>query len=100
MQRKYILFTFLMIASLILSACATTASPTTVVTEAPVVPATKAPTVPVVVPTEVPPTPEAAKKVITLIWTQEFDTLSPIYTNMWFVSVVYPAYLCTPWLFD
>jgi hypothetical protein len=57
--------------------------------------------VPVVAPTEVPPTTAPAeKKVATFIWTQEFDTLSPIYTNMWFVTVVYPAYLCPLWLFD
>ncbi len=37
MQRKHILFTCLMIAAIILSACATTATPTAVVTEAPVV---------------------------------------------------------------
>ncbi len=105
MQRKYILFTCLMVASMILSACAT-ATPTTVVTEAP--PAAPPTTAPVVVPTTAPttapptavPTTAAAKKVITMIWTQEFDNLSPIYTNMWFVSVVYPAYLCTPWMFD
>ncbi len=101
MRRLNIIFSFLIIASVIISACAT-ATPTTVVTEAPVVPATEAP---VVVSTEVPATEAptvapAAKKVATFIWTQEFDTLSPIYTNMWFVSVVYPAYLCGAWLFD
>jgi peptide/nickel transport system substrate-binding protein len=99
MQHKHILFTCLMIAAVVLSACGTAATPTTVVTEAPPVSQTEAP---VVVPTEVPPTqpPVAEKKVVKFIWTQEFDTLSPIYTNMWFVSVVYPAYLCTPWMFD
>jgi peptide/nickel transport system substrate-binding protein len=106
MHRKHIVFTCLMIAALILSACATaTPTPTTVVTEAPVVeqpteaPVVEQPTEAPVVeqPTEVPP---AEKKVATFIWTQEFDTLSPIYTNMWFVTVLYPIYLCTPWLFD
>jgi len=101
MRRLNIIFSFLIVASVIISACAT-ATPTTVVTEAPAVPVTEAP---VVVPTEVPPVVEptsvpAAKKVARFIWTQEFDTLSPIYTNMWFVSVVYPAYLCMPWMFD
>ncbi len=96
MQRKHMLFTILMIASLILSACATASTPTTVVTEEPAV---EQPTeVPVVEqPTEAPP---VEKKVVTFVWTQEFDTLSPIYTNMWFVSVVYPAYMCPAWLFD
>jgi peptide/nickel transport system substrate-binding protein len=86
MQRKHMLFTIMMIASLILSACAT-ASPTTVVTDAPVV-------------EQSPEAPAAENKVATFIWTQEFDSLSPIYTNMWFVSVVYPAYMCGAWLFD
>src|SRR4030042_3397922 len=100
MLRKQILLSCLVIASFILSARAT-ATPTTVVTEAPPevvvteappeVVVTEAP--PEVVVTEAPPEP-AEKKVATFIWTQEFDTLSPIYTNMWFVSVVYPAYLC------
>jgi len=100
MRRYNILFSLLIIASVILSACAT-ATPTTVVTEAPAVPATEAP---VVVPTEVPateaPTAEAAKKVVTLIWTQEFDTLNPLYTNMWFVTVLFPVYACQTWWYD
>src|SRR3990172_5049207 len=90
----------LVIASLLLAACAPTVPATTepppeaVVTEAP-------PEVPVATepPTE-PPPPPAEKKVVALIWTQEFDTLSPLFTNMWFVSVLYPAFLCSAWLFD
>jgi peptide/nickel transport system substrate-binding protein len=100
MQRKHILFTLLIVATFVFSACASAPTATTVVTEAPpVVQPSEAP--PVVQPTEVPPTtaPEA-KKVLTFIWTQEFDTLNPIYTNMWFVSVIYPVYACTPWLFN
>jgi peptide/nickel transport system substrate-binding protein len=104
MHRKHIVFTCLMIASMILSACAT-ATPTTVVTEAPVVeqpteaPVVEQPTEAPVVeqPTEAPP---AEKKVATFIWTQEFDSLSPIYTNMWFVTVLYPLYMCSAWMFD
>jgi peptide/nickel transport system substrate-binding protein len=48
------------------------------------------------------PAPEAPaeRKVVTLIWTQEFDTLSPLYTNMWFVSVLYPVYMCQAWWYD
>ncbi len=98
MQRKQFLFTIIIIATFILSACATSPTATTVVTEAPpVVQPTQAP---VTAPTTAPTTEPAAKKVARFIWTQEFDTLSPIYTNMWFVSVVYPAYLCAPWMFD
>jgi len=96
MRRKHLLFTIIMIVSLVLSACATASTPTAVVTE---VPAVEQPTEAPVVeqPTEAPP---AEKKVVTFVWTQEFDTLSPIYTNMWFVSVIYPAYMCPAWLFD
>jgi peptide/nickel transport system substrate-binding protein len=100
MQRKHILFTLLIVATFVFSACTTAKTATTVVTEAPpVVQPTEAP--PVVQPTEVPPTtaPEA-KKVVTLIWTQEFDTLNPLYTQMWFVSVIYPIYMCQAWMFD
>jgi len=96
MRRKHLLFTIIMIVSLVLSACATASTPTAVVTE---VPAVEQPTEAPVIeqPTEAPP---AEKKVVTFVWTQEFDTLSPIYTNMWFVSVIYPAYMCPAWLFD
>jgi peptide/nickel transport system substrate-binding protein len=98
MQRKHILFTIMIIATIIMTSCATSPTATPVVTEAPpVVQPTQAPTT---VPTTPPTTAPAAKKVARFIWTQEFDTLSPIYTNMWFVSVVYPAYLCSPWMFD
>jgi peptide/nickel transport system substrate-binding protein len=98
MQRKHILFTIMIIATIIMTSCATSPTATPVVTEAPpVVQPTQAP---VTAPTVAPPTQAAAKKVAKFIWTQEFDTLSPIYTNMWFVSVVYPAYLCPLWLFD
>ena len=85
MNRKtpILLLVLIIIASLILAACTT--EPAAEATQA------AAPTE-AVAPVE--------KKVVTLIWTQEFDTLSPLYSNMWFVSVVYPAYLCSAWLFD
>jgi peptide/nickel transport system substrate-binding protein len=70
MKRKQVLFTLIIVVALLLSSCSS------------ILPGAK------------------ASKVAKFIWTQEFDTLSPIYTNMWFVSVIYPVYLCTPWLFD
>jgi peptide/nickel transport system substrate-binding protein len=101
MLRKQILFSCLIVASMILSACATAATQTTVATEAPAVPPTSAPgVVPTAVPVVVPPTTAPAKKVAKFIWTQEFDTLNPIYSNMWFVSVIYPIYSCGTWMFD
>jgi peptide/nickel transport system substrate-binding protein len=40
------------------------------------------------------------KKVLTLIWTQEFDSLNPLYTNMWFVTVTHQVWLSWAWEFD
>ena len=54
--------------------------------------------------TAVPPTPTeaapAAPKVATFIWTQEFDTLNPLYTNMWFSSITLQLWNCYAWTFD
>jgi peptide/nickel transport system substrate-binding protein len=75
----------LVLVSFLLAACAPTAPATQPATEAPGAE------------TEAPP---AEKKIATFIWQQEFDTLSPLYTNMWFVSILYPAYLCSAWFFD
>jgi len=88
-----ILLVLLISVTLVLSACgggqATTEEPAAPAapqeTVAPAEPATEAP---------------ADRKVVTLIWTQEFDTLNPLYTNMWFVSVLYPVYMCQAWWYD
>jgi peptide/nickel transport system substrate-binding protein len=45
------------------------------------------------------PTP-AAPKVATFIWTQEFDTLNPLYTNMWFASTTFQLWNCYAWDYD
>jgi peptide/nickel transport system substrate-binding protein len=55
---------------------------------------------PVEEPAEAPAEEPAEKKVLTLIWLEEFDTLNPLYTNMWFVTVLYPVYECQAWWFD
>lgn len=45
--------------------------------------------------------PETAdRKVATFIWTQEFDTLNPIYTGMWFVSITFDIWNSPAWSFD
>ncbi len=51
-------------------------------------------------PTAEPTQPPAEKKVATFIWLEEFDTLNSLYTNMWFVTVLYPIYACQAWWFD
>jgi peptide/nickel transport system substrate-binding protein len=102
MSKVHRLFTWvslLVIASLLLAACAPAAPATTepppepVVTEAP-------PEVPVATEAPTEPPPPAEEKVVTFIWTQEFDTLNPLYTNMWFVAVLFPIYMCQAWWYD
>src|SRR3990170_8291550 len=97
----------LVIASMLVAACgAPQVTPVTTVAEPPAAqptepPAAEQPTeapIATEAPTE-PPAP-AEKKVVTLIWTQEFDTLNPIYTNMWFVTALFPVYVCQAWWFD
>jgi peptide/nickel transport system substrate-binding protein len=45
-------------------------------------------------------TPEPVRKVTTWAWTQEPDTLNPLYTNMWFSSILQQLYNCWPWEYD
>lgn len=86
----------LVAASMILAACggAATQAPPEQPTQAPVEQPTQPPAV------EQPTQAPEARKVVTLIWTQEFDTLNPLYTNMWFVTVLFPVYACQAWWFD
>jgi peptide/nickel transport system substrate-binding protein len=76
----------LIVLTVILSACGGKAKPT----EPPV--STTPPQV-----TEV---PQAEKKVATLIYTQEFDSLAPMYTSMWFSWTTWQMYLHWAWEFD
>jgi peptide/nickel transport system substrate-binding protein len=46
------------------------------------------------------PAAEGDRKIATFIWTQEFDTLSPFYTNMWFVTTTYQLWNVYAWHFD
>ncbi|MFC1936250.1 ABC transporter substrate-binding protein [Chloroflexota bacterium] len=39
-------------------------------------------------------------KVATFAWTQEPDSLSPYYTNMWFSGLMQQVFLCWAWQFD
>jgi len=39
-------------------------------------------------------------KIATFIFTQEFDTLNPLYTNMWFASITFQIWNCWAWNFD
>lgn len=46
------------------------------------------------------PAEEAGRKVVTFIFTQEFDNLNPYYTNMWFSAITQPLWNQWPWLYD
>ena len=104
--RKYV--PLIVLLSLLISACAPAATPTTAPqpTAPPQPAATTAPqpTTAPAKPTEAPPQPTATKpaerKVATFIWTQEFDTLNPYYTNMWFSTITHQFWNCWAWDFD
>ncbi|NTU56918.1 MAG: peptide ABC transporter substrate-binding protein [Anaerolineales bacterium] len=81
------IFPFLVVLALILTACGGKKTQTAVPEE---------PTQPAQV-TEV---PQAEKKVATLIYTQEFDTLAPLYSSMWFTWTTWQMYLHWAWEFD
>lgn len=54
-------------------------------------------------PTAVPeeaPAEDAPRKVATFIFTQEFDSLSPIYTSMWFSGITTEIWNAAAWNFD
>lgn len=44
--------------------------------------------------------PAADRKVVTFIFTQEFDTLNPYYTNMWFSQITQALWLQWPWQYN
>jgi len=94
MSRKPVLYTvlvMLVVASLFLASCgdgkttsAPTAKATTVASQAPAVTEQSV----------------ATKKVATLIYTQEFDSISPLYTSMWFSWTTWQMFEHWPWEYD
>ncbi len=44
--------------------------------------------------------PAAERKVITMNFVQEFDTLNPLYTNMYFSTITFQFWLQRPWQYD
>lgn len=45
-------------------------------------------------------TPTKTPKVAKFIFTQEFDSLNPLYTNMWFSAITHQIWNCWAWDFD
>jgi len=93
MNTRKLIYIFIALA-LVLGSCAPP-------TEAP--PAAT-PTVPAPEPTTPPPEPTtpppAERKLVRFIFTQEFDTLNPHYTNMWFSSITWQIWNVGAWDFD
>jgi len=51
--------------------------------------------------TPVPSSPvPSEKKIITIAWTQEPNSLNRSYSSMWYMSVLNEIYSCSPWQFD
>lgn len=93
MSAKKVSLFFILAIALVFSACATA-------TPQPEQPPVEAPPEQPVAPPEEPAAPPAAPKVATFIFTQEFDNLSPLYTNMWFTAITYQIWNAYAWDFD
>jgi peptide/nickel transport system substrate-binding protein len=102
----------LAVVVLLLASCATPAEPTSApagpteappevteapleVTEAPPAEATEPPAA-----EETAPPAEGGTGLATFIFTQEFDSLNPYYTNMWFSAITHQLWNCWAWDFD
>ncbi len=101
-RRMILLCTVILIISIIISGCGgtTTTEPAPAEvgeTQEETIPEkTEAPAEGVEAPAE----EVAEKKVVSIIFTQEFDTLNPLYTNMWFSMVTFELWNGWAWQFD
>jgi peptide/nickel transport system substrate-binding protein len=103
MYAKKLTLSILLVLAILAAACtpATQAPPAVAPTQAvqPTQP-------PVQMPTSAPPTtapttaPQGQGKVATFIFTQEFDSLNPAYTNMWFSQITEQMWNCWAWDYD
>lgn len=92
MSAKKWCFTCLLLVTLIASACApATSTEVTVTDEA-------QPEVTTEETTE--PSTGTGNKVARFIFTQEFDNLNPIYSNMWFTQITWQLWNCYAWDYD
>lgn len=101
--KKILLIAALLLLIAALAACGGTTTPSEPAAPAPAEPAAPsepaapAPAEPAA-PTE--PTTPAARKIATFIWTQEFDSLNPMYTGMWFSAITQQIWNASAWNFD
>jgi peptide/nickel transport system substrate-binding protein len=99
LKRFFSILVIFVLVSLVLVACAPQETPAPEAAPPEEAPEEEA------APPEEPAEPEepmepVAEKVVTFIWTQEFDSLNPYYTNMWFSSITQQFWNCWPWDFD
>lgn len=115
MRTRKLVLSLLLVVTMVAAACAQATQPPPPVVEQPTqAPPVEQPTqapapTEVAAPTEAPkpteaPTattaPQPTNKVATFIFTQEFDTLNPLYTNMWFSAITFQLWNCYAWTFD
>lgn len=103
-RRMILLCTVLLIVSFICTGCGGQKTTETAPAEAGVTQEVAAPAEVTAAPAEVTEAPAeeqtTEKKVLTILFTQEFDTLNPLYTNMWFSMVTFDFWNGWAWLFD
>ena len=107
MRKVFTLISLLIVLSMILAACVPAATQAPVQpTSAPAQenptqpPAQEKPTEPTTTEAPTAPAAETGNKVAKLIWTQEFDTLNPHYSNMWYSTVTDQLWNVYAWEFD
>ena len=110
MKQKWIYL--LIVVALLLASCAGPAEPTTApagpteapeVTEAPAPEETEPPAAEETEPPaaeETEPPAEGEPGLVSFIFTQEFDTLNPYFTEMWFSAITHQLWNCWAWDFD
>jgi len=96
MFEKRWLLSIVVLVAIVLTGCAPKTPPPPTVAKATAV---EKPTQAAVEPTQAQPA-EAERKVVRFIFTQEFDTLSPLYTNMWFSTITQQLWDQWAWEFD
>lgn len=101
MSKKMLVLAILLLTiTLILVACGSPEKASAPAAEAPAVEAPAVEEPAAEEPAAEEPAPAAGRKVATFIFTQEFDTLNPMYSGMWFVYITYDLWNAPAWVFD
>jgi hypothetical protein len=104
-EKRWLLSGFVLVA-IVLTGCAPKTPPPPPASAEATSPPTVAEATAVEKPTQAPVEPtqaqpaEAGRKVVRFIFTQEFDSLNPLYTNMWFSTITEQLWDQWAWEFD